>query len=158
MKLVAFQAPNEGYSDSSVFISSTPEETMVIGEKIGSALKPGDIVAIRGKLGAGKTVLARGIAASLGVQEPITSPTYTIISEYKAASMPFYHIDAYRLCGDDDFRLAGGEEFLYGGGVSVIEWPERISIPSAAVSIQIDIMEDSKRHIQFNAQGRKVIL
>ena len=130
-------------------ISSTPEETMLQGEKIGSILKPGDIVALKGNLGAGKTVFARGIARSLGVQEELRSPTYTIISEYEAEFMQFFHMDAYRLSGDDDFRLAGGEELLYGSGVCVIEWPERISLPSSAFYVHIEIMEDGKRCIHY---------
>ncbi|MCL1813478.1 MAG: tRNA (adenosine(37)-N6)-threonylcarbamoyltransferase complex ATPase subunit type 1 TsaE [Treponema sp.] len=130
-------------------ISCTPEETVLLGEKIGNILKPGDIVAVKGNLGAGKTVFAKGIAKSLGVREELTSPTYTIISEYKAAVMPFFHMDAYRLSGDDDFRLAGGEELLYGTGVCVVEWPERISLPSSAFYVHIEIMEDGKRLIHY---------
>jgi len=130
-------------------ISSTPEETMLLGKKIGGILKQGDIVALSGKLGAGKTIFARGIAMSLGVQETLMSPTYTIISEYEAKVIPFYHMDMYRISGDDDFRLTGGEEFLYGRGVCVIEWPERISLPSSALYVYIGIMEDGKRLICY---------
>ena len=137
------------YPPKADYISSDPEETMQIGEEIGSRLKPGSIVALRGKLGAGKTVFARGIARSLGVQEELTSPTYTIINEYETETMPFYHIDAYRLSGDDDFRLAGGEEKLYGNGVCVVEWPQRIKLPAFAVNVEIEIMEDGRRHIHY---------
>jgi len=137
------------YPSKADYVSSNPEETMRIGEKIGSRLKPGSIVALRGKLGAGKTVFARGIARSMGVQEELTSPTYTIINEYETETMPFYHIDAYRLSGDDDFRLAGGEEKLYGNGACVIEWPQRIKLPSSAVNVEIEIMEDGRRHIHY---------
>ena len=132
-------------------VSSTPEETMLLGEQFGSILKPGDIVALEGKLGAGKTVFARGIAKALGVKETINSPTYTIISEYEAEHMPFFHMDAYRLSGDDDFRLAGGEELLYGRGVCVVEWPERINLPLSAICVHLEIMEDAKRRIYYNA-------
>jgi tRNA threonylcarbamoyladenosine biosynthesis protein TsaE len=90
------------------YVSSAPEETMLQGEKIGALLKSGDIVALQGELGAGKTVFARGIASSLGVKENLTSPTYTIISEYEAQSLPLYHMDMFRLSGDDDFRLSFG--------------------------------------------------
>ena len=132
-------------------ISSAPEETILLGEKIGSVLKPGDIVALRGKLGAGKTVLARGIAKSLGVQEELTSASYMIICEYKAEAFPLYHMDAYRIKGNDDFLLAGGEEFLYGNGVCIIEWPEHIRLPLTAYNIEITIMEDGKRFIRYGA-------
>ena len=121
---------------------------MQIGVKIGTDLKPGAIVALKGPLGSGKTVLTSGIAASLGVDEPICSPTYTIISEYEG-SIPFYHMDAYRLSGDEDFRLSGGEEYLFGAGICVIEWAERISLPSGALQISIIILEDGKRRISW---------
>jgi tRNA threonylcarbamoyladenosine biosynthesis protein TsaE len=129
------------------YISLSPEETALIGEKIGSTLKKGDIVALEGTLGAGKTVLARGMAHSLGVTEEITSPSYAIICEYESGKVPFYHIDAYRLRGNDDFCLAGGEEALYGEGICVVEWPERICLPSSAINVRIKIEEDGKRVI-----------
>ena len=135
------------------YISSTPEETIFLGEKIGSILKPGDIVALKGNLGAGKTVLARGIARALGVEEELISPTFTVISEYEAKTMPFYHMDMYRLSGDDDFRLAGGEELLYGTGICVVEWPERISLPLSAICVKIDIMEDGRRRICYEVSA-----
>ena len=133
------------------YISFNPEETMLLGEKIGGILKPGDIVALEGKLGVGKTIFARGIAKSLGVKEEIMSPTYTIVNEYEANAFPFYHMDMYRISNDDDFRLTGGEELLYGNGVCVVEWPERINLPSSAFFVQIEIMEDGRRLIRFRA-------
>ena len=129
------------------FISSSPEETMLAGEKIGFYLKPGDIIALNGSLGAGKTVFTQGIARSLGVKEAVKSPTYTIISEYEAAEMPFYHMDMYRLANDDDFRLAGGGDLLYGQGVCVVEWAEKISLPSSSFFITLEIIEGEKRRI-----------
>jgi tRNA threonylcarbamoyladenosine biosynthesis protein TsaE len=113
-------------------------------------LEPGSIVTLKGTLGAGKTVLASGIARALGITGQITSPTYTIINEY-GEKTPLYHIDAYRLTGDDDFRLAGGEELLYGKGVCIIEWPERLSLlPQDKVTmVEITIMEDGKRKILY---------
>jgi len=132
------------------FISVSPDETRQFGEKIGNFLKSGSIVALRGKLGAGKTVLAQGIARALGITETVTSPSYTIISEYQG-TLPLYHMDAYRLSGEEDFRLAGGEELLYGTGISVVEWPERINLSTADVSVEIDILEDGRRHIRFQA-------
>jgi len=131
------------------YVSSTPEETASLGEKIGILLKPGDIVAIQGELGTGKTVFARGIARALGVMENLTSPTYTIISEYEAKSLLFYHMDMYRLSGDDDFCLAGGKELLFGTGICVIEWPERINLPPSVINVRIEIMKDGKRHIRY---------
>jgi tRNA threonylcarbamoyladenosine biosynthesis protein TsaE len=131
-------------------ISSSPEETIAVGEKIARGLKRGSIVALRGGLGAGKTCLAKGIARGLGIQGEITSPTYTIISEYEGV-IPFYHIDAYRLGGDDDFSALGGEELLFGGGISVIEWSERLprSIPPQAITVEIIFDGEDRRSIEI---------
>jgi len=131
-------------------ISSSPEETRRLGEEIGSLLGPGSIVRLMGKMGAGKTVLAGGVALALGVAETVTSPTYTIISEY-GGSLPLYHIDTYRLAGDEDFQLAGGEELLYGKGICVIEWPERLTLlpMDKVLTVEITILEDGKRKIRY---------
>jgi tRNA threonylcarbamoyladenosine biosynthesis protein TsaE len=144
------------------YLTSSSEETMVLGEKIARTLKPGGVVALRGALGAGKTCLTKGIARGLGVIEEVTSPTYTIVSEYAAKEcqnpygggesgqvIPFYHIDAYRLSGDEDFENIGGEEIISGKGISVIEWSERLpnSIPPDALLITIEILDNEKRKI-----------
>jgi tRNA threonylcarbamoyladenosine biosynthesis protein TsaE len=105
-------------------------------------------VALKGPLGAGKTCFTKGIARSLGIAEEITSPTYTIVSEYEARDpgdrstvIPFFHIDAYRLKGEDDFSSLGGEEYLGEEGISVVEWAERIagSLPQDALAAEIEI-------------------
>jgi tRNA threonylcarbamoyladenosine biosynthesis protein TsaE len=121
---------------------------MAAGARLGAALEEGSVVALRGKLGAGKTCFAGGVARGLGVEEEVTSPTYTIVSEYRGR-LPLYHIDAYRLGGDDDFSALGGEEYLYGRGVSVIEWSERIpgSLPGDAIFVEIAIGDGGKREI-----------
>jgi tRNA threonylcarbamoyladenosine biosynthesis protein TsaE len=129
------------------YLSASAEETLRIGCEIGRSLKPGAVVALQGGLGAGKTQLAKGIACALGVGAEVTSPTFAIISEYEG---PFYHIDAYRLNGDDDFAAIGGEEVLAGGGVSVVEWSERIpaSIPQDALRVEIEITGPGERLIR----------
>jgi tRNA threonylcarbamoyladenosine biosynthesis protein TsaE len=137
-------------------ISAASGETLTLGERIAPLLTRGSIVALRGGLGAGKTCLTKGLARGLGVRETITSPTYTIISEYQGqsetlGSFPFYHIDAYRLGGDDDFTALGAEEMLYGEGISVIEWSERIplSIPPEAITIEFEVLEGDNRRIRI---------
>ncbi|GHV74476.1 hypothetical protein AGMMS49940_17780 [Spirochaetia bacterium] len=125
---------------------------MAIGEWVAQNLKRGSVVALRGGLGTGKTCLTKGIARFLGIQEEVTSPSYTIISEYcGAGKLPFYHIDAYRLAGDDDFEALGGEEYLYGEGIAVIEWSERLtrSIPEAAILIEISLLAGDRRRIDI---------
>ena len=110
---------------------------------------PGAVVALRGGLGSGKTCLTKGIARGLGVRETVTSPTYTIISEY-AGELSLCHIDAYRLAGDDDFESTGAPELLGGDGVAVIEWSERIprSLPEDAIAVTIEITGPRERRIR----------
>ena len=102
---------------------------------------------MQGGLGSGKTCLAKGIALGLGITEPLTSPTYTIIREYRTAEISLYHIDAYRLGGDEDFAEAGGIELIYSEGISLVEWSERIprSLPHNAIIIKIAINENGSR-------------
>ncbi|GHT97368.1 tRNA (adenosine(37)-N6)-threonylcarbamoyltransferase complex ATPase subunit type 1 TsaE [Spirochaetia bacterium] len=131
--------------------TASPEETIALGERIAPLLPPGSVIALRGGLGAGKTCFAKGIARGLGIREEVTSPTYTIISEY-AGRLPLYHIDAYRLEGDDDFSALGGEEFLYGRGITLIEWSERLprSIPANAITIELELLSDGGRMIHIS--------
>jgi tRNA threonylcarbamoyladenosine biosynthesis protein TsaE len=130
------------------FITVSAEETIECGKRLAARLEKGDVVSLHGPIGAGKTYFTKGIAAGLGVKDEVTSPTYTIIHEY-AGEKTVYHIDAYRLQGDDDFAALGGEEFFYGEGVAVIEWGERIpdSIPPDAIVVEIKILEAGKRRI-----------
>ena len=138
------------------FVSSSPEETMAIGRQIAGILKKGSILALRGPLGAGKTCLVKGIARYLAVEEEITSPSYTIVSEYEGKlngnALPFYHIDVYRLQGDDDFIALGGEEYLFGQGISIVEWSERIpnSLPAEAWIADIEISGNMQRIIRIS--------
>ncbi|MDR3167482.1 MAG: tRNA (adenosine(37)-N6)-threonylcarbamoyltransferase complex ATPase subunit type 1 TsaE, partial [Treponema sp.] len=131
------------------FVSASPEETIRAGERIAELLHPGSVVALRGGLGVGKTYLTKGIARGLGIKEEITIPTYTIISEYQG-KLPLYHIDAYRLRGDDDFNALGGDDFLYASGVSVIEWSELLphSVPKDAITVEITLLEGDRRLIR----------
>jgi tRNA threonylcarbamoyladenosine biosynthesis protein TsaE len=109
------------------------------------------VVALRGGLGAGKTCFVKGIARGLGITENVTSPTYTIISEYRGI-ISLYHIDAYRLTGDDDFESTGAGELMSGEGISVIEWSERIpnSLPPNAIIIEIEIRGQEERLIRID--------
>jgi tRNA threonylcarbamoyladenosine biosynthesis protein TsaE len=122
------------------FTTRSREETIELGKKIGTRLKGGDVVSLSGALAAGKTVLAKGIALALGVSETVTSPTFTVISEYEGI-MPLYHFDVYRLEGADDFAHLGADDMLFGNGVCVIEWGERVQneLPPRAIFITIEI-------------------
>ncbi|MEJ5188372.1 MAG: tRNA (adenosine(37)-N6)-threonylcarbamoyltransferase complex ATPase subunit type 1 TsaE [Breznakiellaceae bacterium] len=124
----------------------TPEEMTQWGRWIGERLTQGEVLALYGGLGVGKTTLVRGIAEALHVQEPVTSPTYTIINEYEG-DMPIYHIDAYRLRGSDDAFSIGIEDYLYGNGICIIEWAERIQevLPEEAILVDISIIGETDR-------------
>jgi tRNA threonylcarbamoyladenosine biosynthesis protein TsaE len=141
--------PQEGFLTE--LVSSSPEETEALGERLARRLQPGAVVALRGGLGSGKTRLTKGIALGLGVRETVTSPTYTIISEYQG-NVPLYHIDAYRLEGDEDFENTGALELLGGDGVSVVEWSERIprSLPCGAIAVSIEITGPQERVIRVS--------
>ena len=141
-------------------ITLSEGETFALGKHLASLLGKGDVVALKGPLGAGKTCFTKGIARGLGIEEELTSPSYTIIAEYEGRvgneKIPFYHIDAYRLDGNNDFSAIGGEELVFGNGISVIEWSERIPdfIPSDAYTIDFGIIEDKKRSVKLSKQGR----
>lgn len=135
--------------------SDSPGQTIAAGRALGKLMKPGSVVCLRGKLGAGKTHFAKGIALGLGIQEHVTSPTFTIINEYEGR-LPLYHVDAYRLDDGEAYEL-GLEEYLYGPGVTLIEWPERIEglLPDEYLTVMIDYIETDTeaRELQFLAGG-----
>lgn len=127
------------------------EETIELGKKIGLLLSRGDVIALDGTLAAGKTYFTKGLALGLGIEEEITSPTFTLMSEYYGR-LPLYHFDVYRLSSAEDFLDMGGEEFLYGGGVCVIEWSGKIrsELPENTIFITIKITEeDGAREIEI---------
>jgi tRNA threonylcarbamoyladenosine biosynthesis protein TsaE len=107
---------------------------------------------MQGGLGSGKTCLAKGIARELGVNETLTSPTYTIISEYPIYTGVLYHIDAYRLDNDEDFDNIGGRELISGNGIAIVEWSDHIqkSMPDNAIFIVIEITGPETRLIKIN--------
>lgn len=129
------------------FISRSSEETFALGKRIGEKAPVGSVIAFRGGLGAGKTVLSKGIAAGLGIEEEVTSPTYTIISEYRGR-LALYHIDAYRLGGEADFAEIGGYELLGSpGSLCLIEWSERLPVIAGAAVVDIQVEDDGARRI-----------
>ena len=132
-------------------ISDSDARTLEIGEELGRKLKKGTVVSLRGSLGAGKTVLAKGIAKAFGIDEAIVSPTFTIVQEYEGKRMRMYHLDLYRLSGEDEFESMGGEEFLSPDGVTLIEWSEKIAsmLPDDTVYVDIAINDDQTRDIEI---------
>ncbi len=129
-------------------ITKTPEETIELGKRIGSMLTKGDVIALQGTLAAGKTTITKGIALALGIADPVTSPTFTLISEYYG-SLPLYHMDVYRLDSTEDFLNLGVEEMLYGDGVCVVEWSEKVmaELPKRTILVRLDARDDGSREI-----------
>ena len=109
-----------------VFSSDSPARTEEFGERIAARLHPGDVIACYGGLGMGKTAFTRGLARGLGVAEPITSPTYTIVNEYLEGRMPLFHFDMYRLRSSDELFDIGWEDYIARGGVCCVEWSENV--------------------------------
>ena len=130
------------------FITNSPEETEKIGEKMAKALPAGTILAYRGDLGAGKTAFTRGLARGLGANEPVTSPTYTIVNEYLSGRLPLFHFDMYRLRSADDLFDIGWEDYLDRNGICAVEWSENVAeAMEDAVFITIQKTGESSRRI-----------
>ncbi|QIB70408.1 tRNA (adenosine(37)-N6)-threonylcarbamoyltransferase complex ATPase subunit type 1 TsaE [Aminipila butyrica] len=115
------------------------QETKEFGLKLADRLRPGSLVALIGDLGTGKTALTKYIAQGLGIQEAITSPTFTIVQEYHQGRLPLYHFDVYRVSDPDELFEIGYEEYFFGQGVSVVEWADLILelLPEEAIVIRI---------------------
>jgi len=130
--------------------STSPEQTIILGERIAATLRGGEVIALHAPLGAGKTVLAKGIARGLGVTEVVTSPTYTIVSEY-TGRLQFIHVDLYRIDSEEEYDRLAVNELLDYGTVAVIEWPERAgeSLPEGTVLVEIAIEPNGDRTVRF---------
>ena len=115
------------------------EDTRSLGLEIADALEPGDVVALTGDRGTGKTALTKYIAEGLGVKEEISSPTFTIIKEYKSGRLPLYHFDVYRLGSGDELLDTGAEELLDGDGACVIEWADIVADVLPADSLIVSL-------------------
>ena len=115
-------------------------ETYEVGEKIGRQARPGQVYTLVGDLGVGKTVFTQGVAGGLGITEPVSSPTFTIIQEYEEGRLPFYHFDVYRIGCIEEMDEIGYEDYFYGNGICLIEWANLIEeiIPEDAISITIE--------------------
>ena len=122
------------------FETFSPEETLELGRKFGREAQPGDVYTLVGDLGVGKTVFTQGIAQGLGIEEPICSPTFTIVQVYEEGRMPFYHFDVYRIGDIEEMDEIGYEDCFYGEGVCLIEWSTLIQeiLPEDAIHITIE--------------------
>jgi tRNA threonylcarbamoyladenosine biosynthesis protein TsaE len=133
-----------------VIKSASPEQTIEVGRGLGAQAAQGDTIALYGELGSGKTVLCKGIALGLQINDTITSPSFTIINEYEGR-LPLFHIDLYRITGEEDFEALGTADFLGKRGLTVIEWPERAAavLPAESISVSIKVEDDGSRTISI---------
>ena len=135
-------------------ITKSPEQTELLGKKLAAFLRPGDVIAYYGDLGAGKTAFTRGLAAGLGIREAVTSPTYTIVNEYLSGRMPLFHFDMYRLSSSDELFDIGWEDYLARGGVCAVEWSENVAdAMQGAISVRIGRDSDEQRTIIIEGGG-----
>jgi len=123
-----------------IYETNSPEETLTLGEEFGKKAEKGLIIALTGDLGVGKTLFSKGFAKGLGITEPVSSPTFTIVKVYEGGRLPFYHFDVYRISDPDEMDEIGFDEFIFGDGASLIEWADLIDeiIPEEAVRIRIE--------------------
>ena len=130
-------------------ILKNEEETRAFGLELGASLRKGDIVALIGDLGTGKTALTKYIAEGLGIRETITSPTFTIVQEYRQGRLPLYHFDVYRIGEPEEMYELGYEEYFYGDGVCVIEWADLIEelLPEYTKVIRIEYGKNQEERI-----------
>ncbi len=126
--------------------SSCEKDTFDLGVKMGSEALPDQVYVLDGDLGAGKTVFAKGFAKGLGITEPVTSPTFTIVKQYDGGRLTLYHMDVYRISDESEMEEIGAEEMFCAGGVCLIEWGELIEdmLPRDAIRIRIDRSGDNR--------------
>lgn len=125
---------------SQVFHSQSEKETFEIGVTLGRTCQPGDIFLLEGDLGVGKTVFSKGFGKGLGIEEPISSPTFTVIQIYEGGRLPLYHFDVYRIADVEEMDEIGYEDYFFGQGACLIEWASLIQdiLPENCIKIQID--------------------
>lgn len=117
-----------------------PEETFLLGEKLGKKALPGQVYCLNGDLGVGKTVFTQGFARGLGIEGPVNSPTFTIVQQYEEGRLPFYHFDVYRIGDISEMDEIGYEDCFYGDGVSLVEWSQLIEeiLPENVITVTIE--------------------
>ncbi|MFH1857301.1 MAG: tRNA (adenosine(37)-N6)-threonylcarbamoyltransferase complex ATPase subunit type 1 TsaE [Candidatus Omnitrophota bacterium] len=144
-------------------LSESRTETVAIGKRLGESFRGGEVVALVGELGSGKTTFAKGIAQGLGISRrvPVTSPSFVLLREYQGKKLPLYHVDAYRLTRPGDLlRLEqeiGLEDYLYGRGVSVLEWADRLEelLPEEYLRVEFFYVDPARRRLSLHPVGKR---
>ena len=133
------------------FISNSPAETEAIGRQVAENIGVGSVLALKGDLGSGKTLFVKGVVARLGSSSDVTSPTFTILHEYRGGRLPVYHFDLFRVEHPQALARLGLDDYLFGDGVSVIEWADRFRefVPEQARWIFFEIKSETQRAITF---------
>ncbi len=140
------------------FISHSETQTRRLGTRLATLLKPGDVLALIGDLGSGKTRWIQGVCQGLDVVEPVISPTYTLVNEYQGL-YPVYHIDLYRIVDTSELFTFGLEDYLYGNGISLIEWADRANdlLPNNYLTVELYHLEETKRRLVLRPHGARFI-
>ncbi|MCC6729681.1 MAG: tRNA (adenosine(37)-N6)-threonylcarbamoyltransferase complex ATPase subunit type 1 TsaE [Chthonomonadales bacterium] len=135
--------------------TESAEATRALAERVGAAAGSGDVLLLYGALGAGKTTFVQGLARGIGASEPVTSPTFTLVHEYRSGRVPLFHMDAYRLEGAADLEGIGLDEYLRAEGVLVVEWAERLGAdaPAQRLEVRIEASGADRRSLRLLAVG-----
>ena len=133
------------------FISNSPAETETIGRQVAENIGVGSVLALKGDLGSGKTLFVKGFVAGLGSSADVTSPTFTILHEYRGGRFPIYHFDLFRVENPQSLARLGFDDYFFGDGISVIEWADRFPefVPEQARWIFFEIKSETQRAITF---------
>lgn len=132
-----------------IYESNSEKETFELGVKTGCNAEPGDVYTLIGDLGVGKTVFTKGLARGLGIEEPVSSPTFTIVQVYEDGRLPFYHFDVYRIGDIEEMEEIGYEDCIYGKGVTLIEWADLIREILPEKYVQITIEKDLAKGFDY---------
>lgn len=134
---------------SQVYESQSAKDTFLLGSRLGEECKPGDIILLNGDLGVGKTVFSKGLGKGLGIVEPISSPTFTVLQIYEEGRLPLYHFDVYRIADIEEMDEIGYEDYFYGDGVCLIEWASLIQEILPQKTITVTIAKDLEKGFDY---------
>lgn len=132
-----------------VIETNSREETFALGRRLGEEAKPGEVYTLIGDLGVGKTVFTQGIAAGLGIEEPVCSPTFTIVQTYEGGRLPFYHFDVYRIADPEEMEEIGYEDYFYGEGLTMVEWGNYIAELLPPRHTEITVEKDLEKGFDY---------